>query len=151
MYNSKVIEEEFDELRGVNQLNPNVTNANYFAYRIFSDEAIASASAAAYTNALRGDPNTLLVLISGIGRSTFGYGVPKRLSDLVSAQLKRDYTFQTVALNPTAKDSHSYTRPLQLSIAYGNEQLAVSYPFANYVRFSNSPPVNLLQRYLNPK
>ena len=65
------------------------------------------------------------------------------------AELLKDVKVLSVLLNPTAQDSLSETTQLQLCLAYG-PFLKDQKPLADFIWFSDSPPVKILTRPKNP-
>merc|ERR1712196_407430 len=61
----------------------------------------------------------------------------------------RPFTVKSMLLNPSAKDSQSPNRALRLMLAYA-DKLVIANPLANYLWFSSSPKVSLLNRMMEP-
>jgi hypothetical protein len=125
-----------------------VTAEKYFASRIFEDEALACSIARRSV-----DDETIVVVMNG-DAVKFGFGVEERLRRNIirkrsenGAEGKADVV--SVLLNPTAKDSLSPTVQLQLALGYG-KFLKDQRPLAEYIWFSDYPPVKILTRTKNP-
>ena len=147
-------------------LGSNPSPEKFFSSKIIADEAIATAAA----DYVYSHPNTVMMVMTGIERVKFGYGVRerivRRLRSLRAAELKSDGVTPgptptdkaptpvptkvlSVLLNPTARDSLSQTVQLQLVLAYG-PFLKDQRPLADFLWYSRSPPVRLLTRPKNP-
>eukprot|EP00607_Mallomonas_marina_P010891 CAMPEP_0182421186 /NCGR_PEP_ID=MMETSP1167-20130531/6450_1 /TAXON_ID=2988 /ORGANISM="Mallomonas Sp, Strain CCMP3275" /LENGTH=420 /DNA_ID=CAMNT_0024598055 /DNA_START=276 /DNA_END=1538 /DNA_ORIENTATION=- len=140
---------------------------NYIASRLIRDESIAARA----TKWIQTNENVLLVLCLSEDQVKYGYGVQERLKRNLhpeSAEMdsrsdsKTDTDTDTekkitetvanrvysVLLNPTASDSYSETVQLRLSLAYGIF-LKDQRPLADFLWFSDFPPVKLLTRPKN--
>ena len=135
-------------------VDKNITPEQYFSLRILQDEAMA-AKAVSYSAAHK---NQLLVLISPLDRVIFGYGIYDRIRRYQeSNKVANDKTKETkerekllsLLLNPTAADSLSAIKQLQLSLGYG-KFLDESYVLSDFIWFSDYPMVSLLTRPKNP-
>lgn len=135
---------------------------DYFAYRIFSDEAIASKACQVLADY---SETTTMVILASMDRVKFGYGIQERCkrlllpasaqsSDAANVKSDKDKAATTgkevlsVILNPTNLDSLSNTMQLQLCLAYG-PFLKNQRPFSNFIWFDASPQVKLLTRPKN--
>ena len=134
-FTERVIVPAYQILKNRGILNDKITPENYFAYRIFEDEALASIIA---DKSVKG---TTLVALLGSAKVKFGYGVQERLQRLLRNKFDTDSLPETkekkvdvvgVLLNPTALDSESATVQLQLALGYG-PYLKDQRPLANYL------------------
>lgn len=135
---------------------------NYFSYRILQQEYIATLVARRFADASKEqDRNSkeLVILLAPESDIKFGLGVEERVKrslDRVradkfsppssSSSSNRVYS---VLLNPSAADSLSDTAQLRLVLAYG-PLLRYQRPLADFLWFSEYPPVRLLTRTKNP-
>lgn len=124
---------------------------NAFARAIVRHEAAAAAAARWLRDESASSPRRI-ALLCGEEDVKFGFGVAARLERLAppSAAEERAFDVRTVLLNPTAADSMSPTPNLRLALGVSPRTLSESYPIANVIAFSESPPVNLLTRLQEP-
>jgi hypothetical protein len=179
-YTDKLILPSFQSASRLGVVSGSVTTETFFATRIFEDEALAcsiarnsrsdetmivlldaervkfgfgveerlrrnlrfrlQANASAKVSAL--EPDRATSIIEFQGKESPPLPLPKALEqasvDVIS-----------VLLNPTAEDSLSPTAQLQLVLGYG-PFLKDQRPLAEYLWFSNYPPVKILTRPKNP-
>jgi hypothetical protein len=144
-YTDKVIITGFNAAIQSGAISTSVTAESYFASRIFDDEALACSIA---QKSLFDE--TMVVLLSSEAVK-FGFGVEERLRRNLQQRKNLDEKVDVVSvlLNPTAEDSLSSTVQLQLALGYG-PYLKDQKPLAEYLWFSNFPPVKILTRTKNP-
>jgi hypothetical protein len=155
-YTDKVILPMYNFYLTNNLLGKNPSPEKFFASRIFNDEAIATAAA----NYVARQQNGIMVVLAGVEKVKFGYGLReragrslRRLREGAAAAAGDDAskvtsTVLSVLLNPSAQDSMSPTVQLQLVLAYG-PFLKDQRPLADFLWFSKSPPVKILTRPKN--
>ncbi|CAM9967141.1 unnamed protein product, partial [Phaeothamnion confervicola] len=117
---------------------------NFFAARILGDEAMASRAATYAADR----PAGTLVILQGSDRVCYEFGSAAR-AERIARSFGGALAVQTVLLNPTAQESLSLTPALRLALAYG-EDLYATRPLADYLWFSESPPVRLVPRMMPP-
>ena len=152
-YTDKVILPSYEFYAKNNLLGKNPTPEKFFASRIFNDEAIGAGAA----NYVANRPKTVMVVLAGMEKVKFGYGIRERtLRELRrlrgSATTENEAvgaTVLSVLMNPTAADSLSPTVQLQLVLAYG-PFLKDQRPLGDFLWYSKSPPVKILTRPKNP-
>jgi hypothetical protein len=145
------------------------SSEKYFAKEILQNEGIAAQLA----KNVAGRPNDLTVLVTDDSRVRFGYGVKERTLKLlqvleaggggegapappsgggsaaaITATGNPDRVL-SVMIDPTAADSLSATAQLRLSLAYG-QYLGDQRPLADFVWFSEAPPLKIIARPKNP-
>jgi len=130
---------------------------NYFSYRILQQEYAATLLAQRFSDQ---DPNNelgrskLVILLAPESDIKFGLGVEERVKRGLN-RVKRgappssSANVNSVLLNPSAADSLSDTAQLRLVLAYGPLQ-RVQRPLADFLWFSEYPPVRILTRTKNP-
>lgn len=155
-YTDKVILPMYNFYLNNNLLGKNPSPEKFFASRIFNDEAIATAA----SNYIARQQNGIMVVLAGVEKVKFGYGVReragrslRRLREGAASAAGDDAskvtsTVLSIILNPTAQDSLSPTVQLQLVLAYG-PFLKDQRQLADFLWFSNSPPVKILTRPKN--
>ncbi len=160
-YTESVIDDEYAN-KALTATADTVTNnpEKYFALRILQDEGIAS-QLAKFTLSDNQNKDKVVILVTDESRIKFGYGIQERTKRILNRIYDEDAGVQSedsddnnkwevssILLNPTAQSSLSYTNQLRLTLGYGkflNEQR----PLANYLWFSDAPPLKLITRPKN--
>ncbi len=154
-YSDSVITSRFEEDSSYRRFT---SIENYFSYRILRQEYIATLVARRFADASKEQGRSskeLVILLAPESDIKFGLGVEERVKRSLnrvradsppSSSSSRVYS---VLLNPSAADSLSDTAQLRLVLAYG-PLLRYQRPLADFLWFSEYPPVRLLTRTKNP-
>lgn len=154
-YSDSVITSRFEEVSSDRRFT---SVENYFSYRILQQEYIATLVARRFADASKEQGRSskeLVILLAPESDIKFGLGVEERVKRSLnrvradsppSSSSSRVYS---VLLNPSATDSLSDTAQLRLVLAYG-PLLRYQRPLADFLWFSEYPPVRLLTRTKNP-
>lgn len=153
--------EKTQAVQATSKASPTLSVENYISGRILRDEVMAVQAAKWISEQSR--PSVLVALLDE-GQTKFGFGVQERLTRNLARLRATATTSETssskstssdtgeilsVLLNPTAADTLSMTTQLRLCLAYG-QFLKAQRPLANFLWFSNYPPLKLLARTKNP-
>ena len=127
------------------------SSEKFFASQILENEGTAATLAKSAVQ----NKDRIVVLVTDSTRVKFGYGVKERSKKLLnvvsegSAGADDTDDVLSVLIDPTPADSLSETAQLRLTLAYG-QFLEDQRPLADFVWFSEEPPLRVLTRIKNP-
>lgn len=124
------------------------SSEKFFASQILENEG----TAATLAKSAAGSRDRIVVLVADSTRVKFGYGVKERSQKLlrvVSGEDGGTDDVMSVLIDPTPEDTLSETAQLRLTLAYGSF-LDDQRPLADFIWFSEEPPLRVLTRTKNP-
>ena len=158
-YSDSVITSRFEQDNSSSSSRRFTSVENYFSYRILQQEYTATLVARRFADADAANKELLVVLLAPESDIKFGLGVEERVKRSVnrvraaapsSNNNNNNAKVYSVLLNPSAMDSLSDTAQLRLVLAYGPALLRYQRPLADFLWYSEYPPVRLLTRTKNP-
>lgn len=153
-YSDSVITSRFEQESSSSRRFTSVEN--YFSYRILQQEYTATLVARRFADADAANKELMVVLLAPESDIKFGLGVEERVKRSVNRvratapSSNNNAKVYSVLLNPSAVDSLSDTAQLRLVLAYGPTLLRYQRPLADFLWYSEYPPVRLLTRTKNP-
>ena len=133
----------------------------FVSWKLLQQEYVANQISTASENNVKGTNMPSLVIgICDEEDIKFGFGIEERTKRLLSKKGEESTngdassksispSVYSILINPSAKDSLSYTTQLRLTLGYG-DSLRRMKPLADYVWFSEYPMTNLLTNMQNP-
>ena len=128
-----------------------LTAEKFFAVQILQNEGTATALSR-YAN--EHSKESLVVLVTDNARIRFGFGLQDRTKALLMTGEEAfveggSEGVLSILINPSAQETLSQSSQLRLSLAYG-KFLPDQHMLADFVWFSDEPPLKLLTRPKNP-